>query len=88
MAEVPASNPSVSPSVPSSVSPSVPPSVSPSVEQLVDQLAQLVALPLAPEHRPGVIANFERTTTIAQLVMEFPVDDDVEVAPIFQVVQP
>jgi Protein of unknown function (DUF4089) len=53
------------------------------VEPLVDQLAQLLALPLAPEHRPGVIANFERTTAIAQLVMEFPLDDDVEIALVF-----
>jgi Protein of unknown function (DUF4089) len=54
------------------------------LEPLVDQLAHLIGLPLAPEHRPGVIANFERTTTIAQLVMEFPLGDEVEVAPIFQ----
>jgi hypothetical protein len=54
------------------------------VDQLVDLLAQLLELNLAPEHRPGVIANFERTAAIAQLVMEFPIADDAEVAPIFQ----
>jgi Protein of unknown function (DUF4089) len=51
---------------------------------LVDLLAQLLELDLDPEHRPGVIANFERTTAIARLVMEFPIADDVEVAPVFQ----
>jgi Protein of unknown function (DUF4089) len=66
-------------SVPQSV-PQSPPQSAP----LVDLLAQLMALPLDPEHRPGVIANFERTTTIARLVLEFPIPDDVEVAPIFQ----
>jgi Protein of unknown function (DUF4089) len=60
------------------------PPANPSLEPLVDQLAQLIELPLAPEHRPGVIANFERTAVIAQLVMEFPLGDDVEIAPIFQ----
>jgi hypothetical protein len=54
------------------------------LEPLVDQLAQLIGLPLAPEHRPGVLANFDRTATIAQMVMEFPLGDEVEVAPIFQ----
>jgi Protein of unknown function (DUF4089) len=54
------------------------------LEPLVDQLAHLIALPLAPDHRPGVIANFERTAAIAQLVMEFPLEDEVEIAPIFQ----
>jgi hypothetical protein len=57
-------------------------------ELLVDHLAQLLALPLAPEYRPGVIANFDRTAAIAQLVMEFPLDDEVEIAPIFHPVQP
>jgi Protein of unknown function (DUF4089) len=51
---------------------------------LVDLLAQLLELDLDPEHRPGVIANFERTRAIARLVMEFPIADDVEVAPVFQ----
>jgi Protein of unknown function (DUF4089) len=54
------------------------------IESLVEQLAQLISLPLAPDHRPGVIANFDRTATIAQLVMEFPLEDEVEIAPIFQ----
>jgi hypothetical protein len=57
---------------------------SPDLPQLVDLMAQIVQLPLDPEHRPGVIANFERTATIAQLVMEFPLPDDIEVAPVFE----
>lgn len=52
--------------------------------QLVDLLAQTLQLTLDPEHRPGVIANFVRTSEIAQLVMEFPLPDEIEVAPIFQ----
>lgn len=53
------------------------------IPQLVDLLAQVVQLPLDPEHRPGVIANFKRTMAIAQLVMEFPLPEEIEVAPVF-----
>lgn len=51
---------------------------------LVDQLALLVALPLQPEHRPGVVDNFARIVSIAQLVTEFPLPDDIEIAPNFE----
>jgi hypothetical protein len=54
------------------------------ISAFVDQMAAIVDLPLQPEHRPGVVANFERIHTIAQLVMEFPLDEDIEVAPEFQ----
>lgn len=50
----------------------------------VDQMAALVALPLQPEHRPGVVDNFARIVAIAQLVNEFPLPDDVEIAPNFE----
>jgi hypothetical protein len=56
----------------------------PRLAELVDLLAQLVELDLSPDHRPGVIANFERTATIARFVMEFPLADDGEVATVFQ----
>lgn len=52
--------------------------------QLVDLLAEILELPLQPEHRPGVIANLARTAEIAQLVMEFPLPDGIEVAPVFE----
>ncbi|WP_245939668.1 DUF4089 domain-containing protein [Stenomitos frigidus] len=51
---------------------------------LVDQLAALVALPLQPEHRPGVVDNFARIVAVAQLVTEFPLPDDIEIAPNFE----
>jgi Protein of unknown function (DUF4089) len=51
---------------------------------LVDQLAALVALPIQPEHRPGVVDNFARIVAIAQLVTEFPLPDDIEIAPNFE----
>jgi Protein of unknown function (DUF4089) len=51
---------------------------------LVDQLAALVALPIQPEHRPGVVADFARIVTLAQLATEFPLPDDIEIAPNFE----
>jgi Protein of unknown function (DUF4089) len=51
---------------------------------LVDIMAPLLGLTIAPEYRSGVIANLERNMTIAQLVMEFPLPDEIEVAPVFQ----
>ena len=56
----------------------------PDPAQLVDLMAQVLQIPLDPEHRPGVISNFVRNTEIAQLVMEFPLPDDIEVAPTFE----
>jgi hypothetical protein len=56
---------------------------SPNLETLVDLMSQLIDLPIAPEFRPGVIANLARTQTIAQSVMEFSIPDEIEVAPIF-----
>ncbi len=49
------------------------------IATIVDQMALLVALPLQPEHRPGVIDNFARIAAIAQLVTEFPLSEDSEI---------
>lgn len=51
---------------------------------LVDLMSDVLNLPIPPDCHPGVVANLERTAAIAQLVMEFPLPDDVEPAPIFQ----
>lgn len=57
-------------------------------EAYTDATAALLELPIAPEYRPGVIANLERTAAIAQLVLEFPLPDELEPAPIFLPEQP
>ncbi len=54
------------------------------LETLVDLLAAALQIPLDPEHRPGVIANFQRSAEIAQLVMEFPLPEVIEAAPVFE----
>ncbi len=54
------------------------------VEAWVDSMAALVGLPLLPEHRPGVVENFERIRAIAQRVMEFPLSEEIEAGPTFE----
>ncbi|HEY9298057.1 MAG TPA: DUF4089 domain-containing protein [Phormidium sp.] len=56
----------------------------PTAAEYVDTISQLLNLPIDPEHRPGVIQNFERIITITKLVTEFPLPEDLEAAPIFE----
>ncbi|MFB2833926.1 DUF4089 domain-containing protein [Floridanema evergladense] len=56
----------------------------PTPTEYVDTISKLVDLPIAPEHRPGVIQNFERIMAIAKLVTEFPLPENLETAPIFE----
>jgi hypothetical protein len=54
------------------------------IEEYVDRTCELINLPLNPEHRPGVVVNFERIAAIARLVNEFPLPQDIEAAPVFE----
>jgi Protein of unknown function (DUF4089) len=50
----------------------------------VEQMALLVNLQLRHEYHDGVVANFERIKAIAQLVNEFPIAEEIEVATVFE----
>jgi hypothetical protein len=54
------------------------------LEAYVEQAAQLLALPLDPDDYPGVVQNFATLVAIANLVMEFPLPEDLEAAPTFE----
>ncbi len=54
-----------------------------SISDYVDIAAELINLPIDPDYRPGVIANVEAIAEIARLVTEFPLDETVEPAAIF-----
>ncbi len=58
-------------------------SVEPDVAAYVEQAAALLGLPLAAEHRPGVVANLTQLRAIAGPLMFFALADPVEPAPIF-----
>jgi hypothetical protein len=53
-------------------------------EAYADAAAALIGLPLDAAHRPGVVLNLERIAAMAALLMSFPLDDDVEPAPVFR----
>ena len=50
----------------------------------VTAASEFIGLEIAPAHRPGVIANMQRIASLARLVMEFPLSDDNEPAPVFR----
>ncbi|GJD65666.1 DUF4089 domain-containing protein [Methylobacterium frigidaeris] len=51
---------------------------------VVDAMVPLVGIPMAPEWRETVIASVKATAAAARLVLDFPLDDTVEPAPVFQ----
>ena len=53
-------------------------------ETYVDAAAVLIGLPIDPAHRPGVVLNLQRIAQMAALVMEFPLPDESEPAPVFK----
>ena len=54
------------------------------IEAYVDHVAPLMGLTLTPEQRDGVVKNLATTFAVAQLVLEFPLPDDVDAAPVFE----
>jgi hypothetical protein len=53
-------------------------------QEHADHMMKVMALPIDPAWRPTVIATLAATAGIAALVMEFPLDDHVEPAPVFE----
>ncbi len=51
--------------------------------EYVNQAAAIVGLPIPAEYHASVVDNFERIAAIAQLVLDFPLPEDTEVAPVF-----
>lgn len=50
----------------------------------VDQAAALIGLPIPSEYHQSVVENFERIAAVAQLVLEFPLPEEIEPAPKFE----
>lgn len=50
---------------------------------LVDAQSAVLGLPIAPQHRAGVILGMERIAQMAELVTSFPLDVEDEAAPVF-----
>jgi hypothetical protein len=53
-------------------------------DSYIDAAAAAIGLPIAAEHRPGVILNLERIAAMADLVMAFPLAEETAPAPVFR----
>jgi hypothetical protein len=53
------------------------------IAQYIEQAAGLIDLAIAPAYLPKVIDHFISLGAIASLVTEFPLADDIEIAPSF-----
>lgn len=58
--------------------------VSPDPTTYVNQMAALLDLQLTPEVEAAVVDNWVTLTKVAELVLDFPLPDEIESAPIFQ----
>ena len=58
------------------------------LEAYVDATATLLQLPIAPEHRPGVLRYFALAASMAELVDAHPLAHADEPAPVFVPVSP
>ncbi|MEP0916606.1 DUF4089 domain-containing protein [Leptolyngbya sp. DQ-M1] len=52
--------------------------------EFVEIMAEAVGLPIPAEYCESVVANMERIHTVAQLVLEFPLPEEIEAAPVFE----
>ncbi len=53
-------------------------------QEYIKQTSLLLKLKINQEYEPGVIKNFESITTIAELVNNFPLPEEIEISPIFE----
>ena len=58
------------------------------IEAYVDAAAAVLDLPLAPAHRPGVLAYFALAAELADAVMAAPLGASDEPAPVFTAIGP
>lgn len=55
----------------------------PGMAAYMDSAAALIGLPVAAAHRAGVLTNLERAAALAALVMEFPLGEQDDAAPVY-----
>ncbi len=53
-------------------------------EAVIDAVAPLLGLRIRPEDRPGVVANLRVTARFAALLLDEPLGDEAEPAPVFR----
>ena len=50
----------------------------------VEAVSSTIGLAISAENRAGVIENLDRIASIAEFLMQFPLSQDIEVAPVFR----
>ena len=53
-------------------------------EAYAEQMAKVLGLTIVPDWKATVVQNLVATAAAAELVLSFPLDDDVEPAPVFE----
>ncbi len=53
-------------------------------EAVIDAMAPLLGLDVKPEYRPGIVTNLEVTVRFAKLLLDIPIHDEAEPAPVFR----
>lgn len=53
-------------------------------EAVIDAMAPLLGLVIRPEERPGVATNLRVTARFAAILLDAPVPDEAEPAPVFR----
>jgi hypothetical protein len=56
----------------------------PNAAAYVDQVAAAIGLPIPSEYRQSIVENFERIAIVAQQVMDVPLPEATEIAPVFE----
>lgn len=62
----------------------IPPVDDATLEACIDAAPALVGLAIDPAYREGVKMNLRATANAARLVLEFPLEDEAEPAPVFR----
>ncbi len=53
-------------------------------EAVIDAVAPMLGLTIEPVYRAGIVTNLAITARFAALVLDFPLGDDAEPAPVFR----
>lgn len=54
-----------------------------SIDDYIDMASTTIGLAIDPAFRSGVIAAFVRTQQMAEMVMDFPLPEEIDIAPVF-----
>jgi hypothetical protein len=55
-----------------------------SLEGWMEAMLPVLGIAADPDHRPGILANLRVTTRLAAMVLDFPLDEREEPAPVFR----